>query len=580
MPMTETEAIVLEEPIGEDIINIVCAYDAIALKNDLTKKIWHELESRINSQTIRIDELKPKLRELIKSDAKTLRAYWCTLNYSQQQKEKDRWGDLIIDKSDWSLYLDAKQYIREELFDKNLIKIADSVLRYNKLFKKLNIFLGKYTEYKNDKSLLQSLLESWSDLFVVLVSPVIKTNNIYNLRTMNLNPNFNINEKLFSHLDETAYKNFYSHVDDEMEDIQCCDYRPFPNAGIRSLNCTYFNHLSQLISSGDHPAALLCGCRSGVQYQVRASSPNDDQIIGMVTIYFPFYGLWNLFGIKKFGFLFGQKDFTGSDKAYSDFLKNISREDLKEDDLNFAKMLLYNVETTNYKSIVTNLSFLSSESWKDTADKLAEDPPESIKESLEKIKTDYFDDSSVESIVEWYRKCTKIGDITAAQEEIKKIERDKKNKQKIERYKDTWTTAVNNLFKQQTFIGFFNTENNKQQATKELKEEFWKLFHRSCSQSQYDQWKSSHCEYIEIAEKKVSVIIDLFCFKITIFINNDGIIELLLIKSIRNSSKELPVNKLLSSFRENESKMDLYEKINTAFFIKERSENEQVKSAK
>lgn len=67
--------------------------------------------------------------------------------------------------------------------------------------------------------------------------------------------------------------------------------------GIRSLNCSYFNQVKSLSSCGDHPAALLFGCRSGAQFQILDVDTEANKIAGIVAIYCPFYNLWHHFSV-------------------------------------------------------------------------------------------------------------------------------------------------------------------------------------------------------------------------------------------------------------------------------------------
>lgn len=530
-----------------DLVGVVCALEALKLKNKLSLKLWQGLKSENKIEKL-VEKLDPEyftdhLSKLIELDSGTLRSYWCSLNLSQQKSENTKWKQLEVEESD--IEGEVKKFIKKNLYDDRLISIAEKVLRYSKLLDKISDFWEKYQNHKKAENIKneKELYASWSDLFVVLVSPVTEEDGNYQLRTMNLNHEFNINEKIYSHMDKSARETFFKYVNTQMEEIRCCDYRDFKNAGIRSLNCTYFNNLDQLKSCGDHPAALLCGCRSGLQYQVINNKEN--KIIGMVTIYFPLYDLWENFNLEEFGFLFGESRDSAED-IYMGFLRK-EQVDNKVDSnrLRIAKLLI-NHEETYYKNVITSLAFLSSESWSRLKTRTMKAIPPKIKLVINNLKNmGSFNIDDYEEIIIWFRGYLKTIDLNTCgvKTEINTID-DCVSQIKIDNHRKKWIDLFNETMKKEknhtNIYNHFSEDKDIDNFENQVKNDlFEKLKYIFIELNHIEEFKIRPPKF-QFMNENLDCIIDLFCFKI--FINTSQACEIF-IKTTAIFKNKLEISK-------------------------------------
>ena len=193
-----------------------------------------------------------------------------------------------------------------------------------------------------------------------------------------------------------------------MQDVNTCDYREDMQGGIRSLNCSYFNHLRELSTRGDHPAALLFGCRSGIQYQILSGDGEKHRIVGMVAVYFPFYHFWENFSVSGEGSLVNEADPDKTDDAYhrywTDGFNTIDETDNK---LYLAKCLAAPLcKDEECKDIVDHLTCMSSLWPKIPAHVLTKGVPQNVREVLQDLATGPFDPEKVLELTQWFeREC-------------------------------------------------------------------------------------------------------------------------------------------------------------------------------
>lgn len=559
----------------KDLISLVCAYDSILLKKEITTNIWKELETRIDVLKTDISFLNNaniihNLDQLVKDDAKTLLSYWCSLNYNQQNDEHRNWLNLNPEKKEEMLYGDAKDYIRKELNDPKIIDIADRVLRYGQLTNKFSIFWENYLNYyKNnkEKAYRDKLLDSWSDLFVVLVAPVKQQDNIYHLRTLGLKPKYKIGETVYSHLDGDAYNSFFSYINAEMNDIQCCDYRQFKNAGVRSLNSAYFNNLDDLLSIGDHPAALLCGCRSGIQFQVRS----DEKIVGMVMIYFPLYGLWEIFNLNKYGFLLGHNNLSDSEKAYCSLLKNELTKD--NDFIRFAKLITTPVKfdkKPDEYSIVNHLSYISSKPWHKIYNTFSSHIPENIQNLLRSLTNNDFDTNTYSEIASWFWKMCFEAEATDKDQSDSVATNVLGTESEILSYYNKWEKTSTSLVVENCIKKILVTEKNINDTAEILKNSLWKLLYYVCEKLNFEFGKWLPSAYEILDPDTNLLVVDLFRFSIAIHIMEGGVIHFDYVMLDKQYSNRIPINALFSNLNNENSIEGLINQ------IKENIENQKM----
>ena len=460
----------LNNQIPKKVISLICATDAFLLRNRIAWNLWYELEKRVKDGKVRIEDIDPrtdqyKYNEFIEADTSVIRSYWCSLNdFLKRMDFKENFKNkLEPDNENDFLYYEVSQAIENQLYSKGAREIAHIVLRYSKLFKMLDDFNVLYKQYleKKDNRSFEKLMDAWSDFFVVLVSPVNSSEGKFRLFTMNLDPSYQIVKKLYAHMDTKAYKCFYQYVRTKVTDIDCRDYRQYINAGIRSLNCAYFNNLNSLISCGDHPAALLCGCRSGVQYQVRAKINGVDQIIGMVTVYFPIYNFWSLFGVQEDGSLMEKNNFAETDESFIKLLSEKEDTVANKDLLRLIKILVEPFIGSNDKhgrSIINNLTILSSISWANIEKKINESYSDEVNKLISRVVSGDLSDKNLEMLVRWYHDvCSKVND--GFHGKLKSVDSEDINSNydtKMALAQKNWPIIVNDEFKKPILKDFYN----------------------------------------------------------------------------------------------------------------------------
>lgn len=295
------------EPLN-DVLTLICAADALLLRAELTRILWDSFEYTIktSNSTDVIAGYSPvnfdgRLKTLVPQDVDVLLAFWRALNTTQQTMEAKRWSAALqVVKSPYDE--EVHKIVQDSFGDIDLQKMAERVLRYADLRGNLVDFYSAYTAYEQsgwDTAQKAVLLNEWANLFAALVIPITYTNGIPHLRTLCLPYHYKGIHTLHATTDALAYKAFYKYARHELGNINCKDFREDPKGGIRSLNNLYFNNLKTLSSCGDHPAALLLGCRSGVQCQVLWSEDGQTRVIGMFALYFPFYEFWKKFSIDQ-----------------------------------------------------------------------------------------------------------------------------------------------------------------------------------------------------------------------------------------------------------------------------------------
>ena len=402
--------------ISKDLIALICATDAFCLRKSITNKLWECIESKIdiNNPLKELWWLSPEgfhesLHMMLEEDAQTLRICWRALNHSQQQLETKWCSGLGADENDSNLNDKVEDAVSLLIRDRHLSAITNNVIRLSSLVESITQFWQACRAYfegeERTPSQKELLLKYFAELFAVLVMPVTKNNGNYHLYTLCPNPKYKGIHRLHATTDMAAYEKFYSYASGQMLDIVCSDYREDMQSGIRSLNCIYFNHLKMLSTCGDHPAALLFGCRSGAQFQILANSSSQHNIVGMVAVYFPLYGLWDkIFSLSNSGPLMGKANFNDADEEYRKFWDTEDYVgDIRNAGINLATKLLAPVrQDADCKEVVSHLSFLSKY-W----DKIQLFPkqnplPSSVSNALNLLENSEFNPETTRPVIDWF----------------------------------------------------------------------------------------------------------------------------------------------------------------------------------
>jgi len=306
-----------------DVLSLVCARDAFLLRQRLSEPLWECVRKYLkvtpDNWSEKLSWLNPEsvftagFHELISRDVDNLWRYWRNWKSLSDQsiEKKESWSiGLSPDTQDADLRSRTCKELGDLLRNKSQIAgIANLSLRYSVLRKNMQTFwiaCGNYfgsSDKQPEGNFEQELLEKWGNLFTVLVIPVCKESDAYFLRMLCPDPRYKGIHTIRATTDEAAYKAFYDYVAENALANYKCDEDVLArlSGGIRSLNCYVFNDLGILTSVGDHPAALLWGCRSGAQYQVRLDTGAKHSIIGMIAVYAPLYDFFKYCGFPQVG---------------------------------------------------------------------------------------------------------------------------------------------------------------------------------------------------------------------------------------------------------------------------------------
>ena len=304
-------------PLVRDVVSLILSADAERLRHHIAQALW---DYASNEPTEYFEQLRDgqfwlkHYEALVKEDAATLKKHWLSRDDSEREEASQKWGGLAPEGNDSSLRASIDRLVRSVITTKELRDIASRVLRYETL--------RAFTEDLGKKPL--DVLEQWENLLSVIVAPVTVAgaeSPEHHLHILCPRPDLCSLQDLHATADDGAYAYFYKYVYDNLEDYTCVEERGMPYSGIRSLNCSLFRRERELDSEDDYPAALLGGCRSGVQFPILL--PSDGyRMIGMAAIYFPHYDYFLQFHkIRETGFMVPAKKGMSLDDSYRDLWK-------------------------------------------------------------------------------------------------------------------------------------------------------------------------------------------------------------------------------------------------------------------
>lgn len=459
------------------IIQIVLARDAISLQNRITKILLEEIMNKQDGdEIIKRSFSRPgfveKFKSMVKEDLKALHLYW--VNHGSETKISGKFNKLKDEEKDITIGGILESELNS-IKDSKFKIFCKKVLRYNILYQNIKSFYESYLQYQEnyDNDNFNKLLYFWSKLFAVLICPVVHNQSEPNLHLyiMCVAPEYKPYDTIYTNMDKHAYNIFHSYVKtgSNLWNTPCEDYRKYMLWGIRSLNCIYFNRLSALESTIDHAVALLCGFRSGIQFQILSPQNN---IIGIVAVYTPIYDFWNIFDVEGNGSLMREDDYVEADNKYSRFLQDVK--DNKEFNNNEDKLTKYFVQPllkTPENEQYDHLSTLSS-SWVTICTNIDEKLhplPTEIEISIKKMEKKGINEESAKVVVDWFN--TQLSPKESGHI-LKNSKLSPELQNSINLHKEYWPSEVNKKVEKLT-RSFISDLVNRQKVKDYFSKELW-----------------------------------------------------------------------------------------------------------
>lgn len=291
---------------AENAISLICALDAYRLRVPTMEALWTSSSFRQEKlhALLRADGLRTLIDVTTREDVKVLRSYWLGLGMKTQKCEVEQWTGVKpkgnwcprrvnsgstnargLPEEDWGSEKreDIRSALGQRIHERQLKEIGERLVRAGELYGRLEGWAQN-----------QNTLEVLGDVVAMAVVPVSSraADETY-AHLLCLKPGvFKWAWRWHGTMDKVAYEHFYEYAE-TLERIRCDDYRDISNGGLRTLNPYVFNTLNVLKSTGDHPAALLLGCRSGAQYPVLG---HDGRIVGVIALYVPIYHFFSEYG--------------------------------------------------------------------------------------------------------------------------------------------------------------------------------------------------------------------------------------------------------------------------------------------
>lgn len=391
-----------------EFLSLVCARYAYVVRRATTRLLLdHIIQRNPTDPASVLGLLEPSrfvesINDTVKRDSASLLKCWRALNASQQNAEYQRWHALEPNICGRGIHGTVENVCEQTFYSRKLREIAENVLRFGTAVDNMEHFWGAlstWQDHPKDAGAQAQLYDTWADLFSIIVWPVEPAQrDAHVLHALCVPGQYKRVNNLIASTDEEAYGAFAGYVSDEMQTVWTGDYREDVHGGIRSLHCYYFNDLSSLSSCGDNPAALVIGCRSGVQYQIR-SYVEPRQIIGVVAMYIPVYDFFaRMFGLRQAGLL------IDSDGEYAELWSRGNVRGGRDDRKKVASLLIapFRADQQNgCHAIVRQLSRLTA-SWRTIEARVGTHSLDTVaSEAIRVLKTEGFSATRAAQLEAW-----------------------------------------------------------------------------------------------------------------------------------------------------------------------------------